>query len=134
MSFCREFLQNPCHKFGETIINPTDEFWLYLDQLIQQSTVIIDRPAGQPHPRYPDVIYPFDYGYLENTQSSDSAGIDIWRGKSGEQGIIAVVVTVDLLKRDSEIKLLLGCNEKEMQIILDFHNGDGQRALLIRRK
>lgn len=108
-------------------------FWQALDQLLQQSTVIIDRPAGSPHPRYPDMIYPLDYGYLEDTHANDGAGIDIWRGKNGEYVIVAIIVTIDLLKRDSEIKILLGCDEIEMQTILTFHQNGGQQAMLIKQ-
>jgi inorganic pyrophosphatase len=47
---------------------------------------------------------------------------------------VAIVCTVDLFKRDAEIKLLLGCSQDEQQTILHFHNGHSMRALLIRRE
>ena len=37
----------------------------------------------------------------------------------------AVICTVDLGKRDAEIKLLLGCTPSEAQVILQVHNGPG---------
>ncbi len=49
-------------------------------QLIVTNSLVIDRPKGSSHPRYPHVIYPLDYGYLENTTSSDGDGIDVWLG------------------------------------------------------
>lgn len=51
----------------------------------------------------------------------DCEGIDIWVG-TGEKRIDAVMCIVDLNKRDSEIKLLIGCTEEEKNIIYKFHN------------
>jgi inorganic pyrophosphatase len=99
------------------------EFWLALEKLVSQSVVVIDRPRGSRHPRYPEIIYAVDYGYLEGTSSADGGGIDLWRGSRQDGGIDAVICTVDLVKRDSEIKILMGCTEEEKKKILDFHNG-----------
>lgn len=108
-------------------------FWLTLDQLIAQSTVVIDRPRGSHHPRYPELIYPFDYGYLEGTTSMDGGGIDLWQGSLPDPTLTAVIITVDLSKRDSEIKLLLGCTLQESQEILAFHNDGFMAGMLILR-
>jgi inorganic pyrophosphatase len=48
-------------------------------------------------------------------------------------GINAIACAVDTTKRDAEIKLLLGCNDEEIAIIEDFHNGKHQSAIIIRR-
>lgn len=117
----------------EVHINLNSEFWHTLDQLVQQSTIIIDHPAGQAHPRYPELIYPLNYGYLENTHADDGDGVDIWLGKQNTQTVVAIIVTVDLFKRDSEIKILLGCDEQDMDIILAFHTSDQQQGMLIKR-
>ena len=45
------------------------------DELVEKSKIVIDRPKGSAHPRFPDIIYQVDYGYLENTSSMDGAGI-----------------------------------------------------------
>jgi len=55
-------------------------FWHELDELAAACPVVIDRPKGSRHPRYPDMIYPYDYGYLEGTQAADGGGIDCWIG------------------------------------------------------
>lgn len=108
-------------------------FWLFLEKLVSQSTLVIDRPKGSRHPRYPNIVYPLDYGCLENTASMDGGGIDVWKGTAGDF-IDAVICTIDLMKRDSEIKILLGCGEEEKQLVLDFHNeGEYMRGILIRR-
>ena len=79
-------------------------FWTALDKLVEQSEIIIDRPKGSVHPVHPDFIYQVDYGFLRNTSSMDREGIDIWAGSDPTAGIDAILCTVDLLKRDSEIK------------------------------
>jgi len=40
----------------------------------------IDRPRGTAHPRFPEFIYPLDYGYLEGPQGGDGNAVDVWRG------------------------------------------------------
>ena len=113
-------------------------FWDHLDRLITASVVVIDRPRGSAHPRYPEHIYPLDYGYLDGTTAGDGAGIDVWIGSEPrEQGraarVGAILCTVDLLKRDVEIKILLGCTPEDRQAILAFTNGGTMQAVIISR-
>jgi inorganic pyrophosphatase len=110
-----------------------DDFWTYLDKLVAESKIVIDHPKGSHHPCYPEIIYPLDYGYLEGTTSAVGGGIDIWRGSQETKKSSAVIMTIDLHKRDAEIKILLGCTETEIQTILDFHNDQNMRATLVRR-
>jgi len=110
------------------------QFWDLLSQLVSGSNIVIDRPKNSRHPDWEDIIYPLDYGYLAGTTSSDGAGIDIWQGNSGEKQITGIICTVDLLKKDSEIKILLGCTEKEMMTIVDFLNTNGMGCYLVRRE
>lgn len=110
-----------------------EKYWQGLDQLVRESGMVIDRPKGSTHPRYPDFIYPFDYGYLKNTQAADGGGIDVWRGSQPEGGVTAMICTVDLLKRDAEIKILWGCSEEEARAILQIHNEGPQSAMLVMR-
>ena len=42
-----------------------------LNELVCNSEIIIDRPKGTAHPRYPNFIYKVDYEYLKNTSSMD---------------------------------------------------------------
>ncbi len=51
-----------------------------------------------------------------------------------ERKDVGIICTVDLLKRDSEIKILIGCNEKEIDYIYNFHNeSQYMKGILIRR-
>ena len=109
------------------------EFWNAVDELVNGSEIVIDRPKGTSHPRYPDFIYRVDYGYLKDTSSTDGAGIDVWVG-SGEKKADAIMCIVDLIKKDSEIKILLGCTDKEKQIVYETHNETPfMKGVLIRR-
>ncbi len=111
----------------------SSEFWKALDDLVENSEIVIDRPKGTSHPKYPDFIYKVDYGYLKNTSSMDGAGIDVWVG-SGDKIIDAIMCIIDLMKRDSEIKILIGCTEDEKRIIYQTHNETEYiKGILIRR-
>lgn len=109
------------------------DFWEALDFLVYNSQIVIDRPKGTAHPKSPNSIYKVDYGYLKNTSSMDGAGIDVWVG-SGDKQIDAIMCIVDLMKRDSEIKILIGCTEEEKQIVYQTHNETQyMKGILIRR-
>ncbi len=110
-----------------------EEFWKVLDELVSGTEIIIDRPTGTAHPKYPDFVYKVDYGHLKETSSMDRDGIDVWVG-SGEKKIDAIMCIVDLLKKDSEIKILIGCTEEEKKIVYETHNETPfMKGILIRR-
>ena len=110
------------------------DFWTALEELIRQSEIVIDRPKGTAHPKFPDFIYKVDYGYLKNTCSMDGEGIDVWLGTKGTKEIDAIMCIVDLMKKDSEIKILIGCTEEEKEIIYKTHNETPyMKGILIRR-
>jgi len=111
----------------------SNDFWNAIDKLVFNSKIMIDRPKGTRHPKHPSFIYPVDYGYLENTTAMDGGGIDVWKGSAGDL-VDAIICTVDLLKRESEIKIVVGCNEKEKQLVLESHNhSEFMKGILIRR-
>ena len=115
--------------------NANPEFWLAMEELIATSQIIIDRPRGSHHPRHPAIVYPLDYGYLADTTSPDGEGIDVWLGSGADRTLRAALLSVDLEKRDSEIKLLLGLSEAETEAIYAFYNEyPGMKALLILRE
>ena len=45
----------------------------------------------------------------------------MWVG-SGEKKVDAIMCIVDLMKKDSEIKILIGCTDEEKQIVYETHN------------
>ena len=109
-------------------MKPDTSFWHAMDQLWRRGSIIVDRPKGSSHPRHADMIYPLDYGYVENTTSSDGGGIDVWLGSlntlmnnDNPKTLTGILCTFDTLKRDAEIKLLIGCSDNDIQVIRDFH-------------
>ncbi len=111
-----------------------EDFWKALDELVSNSEIVIDRPRGSAHPRFPNFIYKVDYGYLKDTASMDGGGIDVWVG-SGDKKIDAIMCIVDLMKRDSEIKILVGCTEEEKLEVYKTHNETQyMKGILIRRQ
>jgi inorganic pyrophosphatase len=106
-------------------------FWEALDALVSKCPPRIDRPKGSRHPRYPELIYPLDYGYLQGSTTVDGGGVDVWRGELAKAEIVGVVMTVDLLKRDAEIKVLIGTSETDIRAIMQFHAS--MAPLLVRK-
>lgn len=110
-------------------------FWEMLDTLVKNAGIVIDRPKGSVHPVYPALCYEVDYGYLEGTRSADGDGIGVWVGEQPNGGVDAVICVIDLLKRQSEIKLLIGCSDAEKSRILRFHNlTEGMKGILVSRE
>ena len=97
------------------------DFWSAIDTLVSSGKIVIDRPKGSTHPRFPHIQYDVNYG--------------VWKGSLSSVNVNAIICTVDLLKRDSEIKLLIGCTEDEMKTVCDFHNdSELMKGILIRRE
>lgn len=87
--------------------------------------VVIDRPLGNRHPKYPDLVYEVNYGYVPGTKAADGEEIDAYvlgedkslKNFTGQ--VIAIVGRLD----DNEGKLVVaapGCRftaeEIEQQI------------------
>ena len=109
------------------------DFWNRIEKLITENEIIIDRPKGSVHPRFPTIRYPLDYGYLKGTNSGDGNDIDVWCGSIPNSGLIGIACTVDSMKGDSEVKLLIGCTEEEIKIVKQFHNNDYMSCIIIQR-
>ena len=111
-----------------------NHFWEIADDLVATSEIVIDRPKGSAHPRFPEFVYPLDYGYLAGTQSGDGCGIDVWLGADRSGGATAMACTADAVKRDAELKILLGCTKSEIETIQTFLNSGGQSCIILRRE
>ena len=107
------------------------EFWDYLGELVDTSQIIIDRPKRSTHHCYRGSLYPVDYGYLQGIAAMDAAKVDIWVGSLGGRKVVGALCTVDLLKRDIELKILFDCTNQEISSIFDFVNTDKMHAIFI---
>lgn len=108
-------------------------FWSRLDAFLESGIVAIDRPAQSHHPRFPSMIYPLDYGYLETVTGGDGQTIDTWRGSLPDTTLVGIVCTVDSMKHDGEYKLLLGCTADEISTIERFHTSECTSCFVVRR-
>jgi inorganic pyrophosphatase len=111
----------------------TDQgFWSRLASLVSGASVVVDRLKGSAHPHIPELIYPLDYGYLTGVRSGDGDGVDVSIGSLKHRVITGVICTVDVGKRDTEVKILLGCSRTEQRRILSVHNRGNQGAVLVK--
>lgn len=109
-------------------------FWEGIDQLTASHGLVIDRPKGSAHPRFPHWIYPLDYGYLEGTAAMDGERVDVWVGTAGTNRVDALLCVVDLPKGETELKLLVSCTPEEKTEALRFQNRPPHLlALLVER-
>ena len=109
-------------------------FWEYINKLVNTNEIIIDRPKGTKHPKYPDMVYEVDYGYIKGTTTTDNGGIDVFKGSLQNKDINTILCTIDLLKKDIEIKILIGCTETEKQTIYNFlNNSEFMKAIMIEK-
>lgn len=84
-----------------------------LFQLLEKSvTVIVDRPLGTTHPNHKDIIYPVNYGYIENLFAGDGEEQDAYilgvdeRLDTFRGNVIAIIHRFD----DIEDKLVVAPN------------------------
>jgi inorganic pyrophosphatase len=108
-------------------------FWDNLDQLIVDNSIVIDRFKGTVHPNFPGFIYQLDYGYIANTSSPDGHEIDVFSGSLSEKQVTGILCTLDLFKKDSEIKVLYACTMSEMQTLFEFFNQGPMKAVLLQK-
>ncbi len=97
--------------------------WDAWDELIAANGISIDRPRGSAHPVHSEIIYPIDYGYVNDTVGEDGDEVDIFVG-TAEVGLVGAMVTVDHGKRDVELKLLWNCSPTEIYVANGFINFD----------
>jgi putative hydrolase of the HAD superfamily len=125
------WLANP--KRREVADIDSEHFWQQADALVASSEIGIERPQGSAHPQYPDVRYPVDYGSLGQTMASDGSGIDVWVGTLPERCVTGAIMTIDALKRDAEVKLLISCTRQEAEHALAWHDQGRQAGVLLWR-
>ena len=110
-------------------------FWEYIEKLVNENKIVIDRPKGTKHPKYKNMVYVVDYGYIENTKSMDNNEIDVFVGTKNNKEINTILCVIDLLKKDFEIKILIGCTKEEKSEIYHFmNNSEYMKAIFVKRE
>ena len=109
-------------------------FWENLDRLVEKYGYTIDRPRGSRHPRFNKFIYPYDYGFIPFTKSSDGQELDIWIGNSPIKKVSGILNITDMDKYDAEMKILFACTPEEMKQIYEINNQIMMRGVLLIRE
>jgi inorganic pyrophosphatase len=103
-----------------------------LNKLVSENEIIIDRPKGTRHPKFNNMVYELDYGYIKNTKAMDGKEIDVFIGSLHNKNVNKIICTVDLLKKDIEIKILIGCTISEIEKVYSFlNNSEYMKALIL---
>ena len=109
-------------------------FWQKIDTLYLSSDVVIDKPKNTVHAQYTNLIYPVDYGFLQDTLLGSDEHIHVYVGTKMTGKVEAIVVCADILKKDMDVKFLVGCTKEEENDILQFlDQTDFQKAVILRR-
>ncbi|ARA94520.1 hypothetical protein AWN76_016045 [Rhodothermaceae bacterium RA] len=109
--------------------------WAAWERVIETHGLTIDRPRRSVHPRYPEIIYPIDYGYVNGTLGTDGEGLDVFVG-TAPTGLVGALLTTDHRRGDREVKLLYRCTPEEIYLANGFINFDRtllEGVLLLRR-
>lgn len=76
---------------------------------------IVDRPMGSCHPKYPDLIYPVNYGYIPDVFAGDGEEQDVYvigidhPVTTFTGTVIAIIHRID----DCEDKWIVSCDGKD---------------------
>ena len=90
-------------------------------------TVTIDRPIGSRHPKFKDLVYSQNYGYVEGTTAPDGEELDVYvlgdfgPLKTFEGRCIAIIHRID----DNDDKLVVVADgttytDKQIKSLTDF--------------
>ncbi len=109
-------------------------FWQKVDTLYLSSGFRQTRKKGDVHPVFKNLIYPTDYGHVADTKSVSGEGVSVYAGSLSRNVITALVVAADILAKELDVKVLVGCTDEEVDDVLRFLNQtDYQKTVLIRR-
>lgn len=97
--------------------------WAAYEALIHQQGLTIDRPRFSRHPKFPEIVYPIDYGFVNGTVGEDGDELDVFVG-TADNGLVGLMRTVDHRKGDTELKLLYNCSPAEIYLVNGFINFD----------
>lgn len=97
--------------------------WAAHEALIATNGLTIDRPRLSRHPKFPEIVYPIDYGYVNGVMGEDGDELDVFVG-TASNGLVGVMRTIDHRKGDTELKLLYNCTPSEIYLVNGFINFD----------
>ncbi len=110
--------------------------WEGWEALIERNGLTIDRPYRSRHPVFSEIIYPMNYGYVNDTTSTDGHEVDVFVGSAAAGGLVGLILTTDHRRGDREMKLLYRCTPEEVYLANGFINFDRAKmegTLVLRR-
>jgi inorganic pyrophosphatase len=93
--------------------------WSFWETVIAERGIVINRRRGHPHPSYPEMIYPCDYGHVPRTTAADGHPVDVFFG-GGDGGLVGVIRLTHRPSGVRDPKLLVGLGREEAETILVF--------------
>lgn len=71
--------------------------------------ILIDRPIGSTHPKYKDMIYPINYGFIPNVWSEDGEELDVYLlgVNKPQKEFTGKIIGIVYRKNDVEDKLVM---------------------------
>jgi inorganic pyrophosphatase len=93
--------------------------WRRWERLINERGIVIDRPRGQAHPHYADMIYPCDYGHVPGTIAADGEELDVFVG-SDHVGLGGLINLTHQPTGISEPKLLMNVSRADADRLMAF--------------
>lgn len=97
--------------------------WDAWQEMILKNGITVDRPYGSRHPSFPEIVYPIDYGFVNNTTGTDGDEVDVFVGMT-RNGLVGAILTHDKRKGDREVKLIYNCAPPEIYLVNGFINFD----------
>jgi inorganic pyrophosphatase len=85
----------------------------------RQRWAVIDRPRGEAHPLYPDMIYPYDYGHIPGKAAADGDGIDVFVG-AVQTGLVGLIALTHQPSGIADPKLLVNLTRDDADAIIAF--------------
>lgn len=108
-------------------------FWQKVDTLCLSGDFVLKNVKGSVDVHYHNLVFPCDFGYLQDSSKNEVTSIACFKGSKGLQ-CESCIVSVDILKGSLNVMLLLGVSDQEEDEILRFLNQtDFQKTVLIRK-
>lgn len=109
--------------------------WEAWERIIDTRGITIERAHRTLHPTFPEITYPIDYGYVNETLGPDGVEVDIFVG-TGNTKLVALLMTDDYRRFDREVKLLYNCTPEEIYLVNGFinYNPDLMQGVLAMRR
>ncbi len=109
-------------------------FWQKVDTLFLSGNCRVLKKKGEVHATFSNLIYPLDYGKLDDLVGVNGNSIPVYFGSGNRNKVTGLVVAADILTKELDVKVLAGCNEDEIEDLLRYLNQtDFQKTVLIRR-